>query len=211
MTAGGVMESGPGGRIGPNAITRVIEALAMLVSPGAMQRLFTAAGLERYLREAPTQMVDEAEVARLHHVLHDHMGDDLARKVGRAAGERTAEYLLQRRIPRFAQVVLRCCGAPIASRLLARAIAGNAWTFVGTGRFSAQHGRPTRFVIDDCPICRGEQAAQPYCDFYAGTFERLYRKLVHRDARVAEVACHARGDPACVFEIRWDRRRPGAD
>ncbi|WP_235823343.1 4-vinyl reductase [Azohydromonas sediminis] len=43
----------------------------------------------------------------------------------------------------------------------------------------------------------------PACDFYAATFERLFRALVHPRASVAETACEACGDDACRFEVRW--------
>jgi len=45
--------------------------------------------------------------------------------------------------------------------------------------------------------------AEPGCDFYAATFERLFRVLVHADARVVETACEACGAAECRFEVRW--------
>ena len=191
------------GTIGPNAITRVIESLAEIEGPPSVRRIFAACGLEAYLARQPTGMVDEGEVIRLHRGLHEALGDDGARRVGRLAGERTAVYLLGNRIPRPAQAVLRRCPAGIASRLLAAAIARNAWTFVGTGAFSARHGRPTVFTIRDCPLCRGPQAPTPRCDYYAATFETLYRTLVHPRARVAILACAATGGDACRFDLDW--------
>ena len=191
------------GKIGPNAITRLIEALGETEGAPAVRRIFQTARLEAYLFEPPTDMVDERDVARLHGALHDDLGDARARAVGRIAGRLTADYLLSRRIPRPAQGMLRCLPAGLASRALAAAIAKNAWTFVGTGAFSAAHGSPTTFTIRDCPICRGRGSAQPYCDFYAATFERLYARLVAPRVRVDEVACAATGAPACVFALRW--------
>lgn len=191
------------GMIGPNAITRIVEALDQVESPQSIRRIFRVSGLEMYLSEQPTEMVDEHEVMRLHHVLHDELGDRGARSVGRIAGHLTANYLLRCRIPSLAQIVLRCCPAGLASRALASAIARNAWTFVGTGAFSARHGHPTLFTIRDCPICRGQRSAEPYCDFYAATFERLYSILVDKRARVTEIGCQAMGAPACTFEIVW--------
>jgi divinyl protochlorophyllide a 8-vinyl-reductase len=191
------------GRIGPNAITRVAEALSTIEGAGAVQRVFGHADLQRYLVEAPTDMVDETHVTRLHQALVDDLGAARARAVGWLAGQHTADYLLANRIPMLAQRVLRCLPAPLASRLLAKAIARNAWTFAGTGTFSTRHGRPTIFRIADCPICRGQKAAVPCCDFYTATFERLYIRLVHPDARVVEIDCQAMGATACSFAITW--------
>ncbi|HLG80696.1 MAG TPA: bacteriochlorophyll 4-vinyl reductase [Bradyrhizobium sp.] len=191
------------GKIGPNAITRVIEALRALESPTAVDRIFQACELQGYLCDAPADMVDEREVTRLHDVLHRELGTARARGVGRIAGQLTADYLLGFRIPRLAQMALRCCPAGVSSRLLAKAIARNSWTFAGTGTFSVRHGRPATFEVKDCPICRGRRSSEPCCDFYAATFERLYRRLVDQRARVIEVGCQAKGASACTFEMTW--------
>jgi divinyl protochlorophyllide a 8-vinyl-reductase len=76
-----------------------------------------------------------------------------------------------------------CLPSRQASRLLAAAIARNGWRFTGTGHFSVQHGRPTTFSISVCPVCRGATSTMPYCDFYAGTFERLFARLIHPRTR----------------------------
>jgi divinyl protochlorophyllide a 8-vinyl-reductase len=191
------------GMIGPNAITRIVEALVLLESRQSAVRIFRASKLEAYLSVRPTEMVDEQEVMRLHRVLCDDLGANRARAVSRTAGRLTADYLLHRRIPRLAQMALRCCPDGIASRMLAKAIAKNAWTFAGTGTFSARHGHPTLFTLRNCPISRGRRSAEPCCDFYAATFERLYRRLVNDRARVVEVGCEATGSPACTFRIDW--------
>ena len=194
---------GPQGRIGPNAIIRTAEALRLLEGDGSAERVFRAARLDRYLSKLPEQMIDECEVGTLHRALWDQLGHDRARAVAAMAGRLTANYLMRRRIPKFAQTVLRRLPSRLASRLLSDAIADHAWTFAGTGRFVARAGRPTRFEIMGCPLCRGQTTSRAVCDFYAGTFQQLFSTLVHRDARAVEVACAARGDVACTFEVRW--------
>lgn len=193
----------PAGTIGPNAITRLVEALVASEGSQSARRIFRSAGLERYLARPPTEMVDEHEVARLYQVLHDDLGFDRSRAIGRVAGQLTAEYLLAHRIPRAVQTVLRCLPSAASSRVLAKAISRNAWTFVGTGSFSAKHGRSTVFTIRDCPMCRRQRAAVPYCDFYASTFEHLYSRLVNEQSRVTEVSCQAMGAGECRFSIDW--------
>ncbi len=191
------------GKIGPNAIIRVIEALNRTQAPRTVHEILATAGLEAYLTTAPGEMIDAGEAVRLHIALRARLGDDEARRIGRSAGALTADYLLRRRIPKPAQILLHACPPAVASRLLARAIRGAAWTFVGGGAFSAAHGRPTHFTIRNCPMCSGQSASHPSCDFYAGTFERLYDRLVLRGARVLEIECQAMGASACVFEITW--------
>lgn len=192
------------GRIGPNAITRVAEVLRARRGEAAAAALFGRAGLLPYLTQPPQAMVDEAEVTRLHQVLRDSLGMAFAQEVAREAGTRTADYLLGHRIPRPAQAVLKRLPARLAARMLLSAIRGHAWTFAGSGTFSAQAGHPVVLIITHNPMCRGARLDEPGCDFYAATFERLFRVLVHPAARAVETHCEACGDPSCRFELRWD-------
>ncbi len=190
-------------RIGPNAITRVAQALTHQRGAAVTAQLFGLAGLGAYLEQPPQQMVDEDEARRLHGLLRSLLGDEAAGRVAREAGAATADYLLAHRIPQAVQRLLRALPAPLAARVLLRAITRHAWTFAGSGRFEAVAGRPVRLTIRDNPLCRGLHSVAPACDYYAATFERLSRVLVHRHARVAEVSCEARGDDACRFDVRW--------
>lgn len=191
------------GVIGPNAIIRVGEALQRRLGAATTARLYAAAGLARYFADPPAAMVDEAEARRLHVQLRNALGDRLAAEVSREAGIATADYLLAHRIPTPVQVLLRVLPAPLASRVLLQAISRHAWTFAGSGRFEAVAGRPVCLTIHDNPLCRGQASDHPVCDYYAATFEHLFRRLVHRDTRVTELSCEARGDDACRFELRW--------
>ena len=191
-------------RIGPNAITRVAEALRPLGGDSAVRRVFGRAGLAAYVDTPPQAMVDEAEVTALHAALRAELGTGAARAVAADAGRRTADYLLAHRIPALAQRLLRALPAALAARLLLRAIGAHAWTFAGSGHFSARVARgAAQLQIRHNPLCRGQRSAEPACDFYTAVFQRLFTVLVHPRAVVTEQACEARGDPACVFDIRW--------
>ena len=190
-------------RIGPNAITRVAEALG----PGLAAPVFQRAGLGAYLAAPPQAMVDEREVMALHAALRATLGDAQAQRVAAEAGRRTAVYLLAHRIPALAQRVLKALPARLAARALLKAIGGHAWTFAGSGQFavqiSADRARPVVLTITHNPLCRGVHRAVPGCDYYRAVFEVLFRTLVHPNATVRETACEACGDPACVFEVCW--------
>lgn len=191
------------GRIGPNAIIRVGEVLQRRLGAATAARLYAAAGLGTYFAEPPSAMVDEAEARRLHVQLRSALGERLAAEVAREAGIATADYLLAHRIPKAVQALLKRLPASLACRVLLQAITRHAWTFAGSGRFEARAGRPCVLTIRDNPLCRGQASEQPLCDYYAATFEQLFRVLVHRDTRVSETHCEARGDDACRFELRW--------
>jgi len=191
------------GRIGPNAIIRVFEALNEQRGRTVAEAVFQRAGLGGYLDALPEAMVPEEEVIALQQALRDELGISEAREIARDAGRRTGDYLLARRIPRPAQALLKILPAKLAARTLLKAISGNAWTFVGTGHFAVTSASPPRIEITHSPLCRGTQSDEPLCDFYAGTFERLFRVLVHPDSVFTETACQATGDPSCQFEGRW--------
>lgn len=194
------------GRIGPNAVTRVVEALDSLQGRAATRTLFETVGLAHYLIEPPQAMVHEDEVRRLHLALRRHLGDARADEIAVAAGRLTADYLLARRIPGPFQALLRRLPAALAARLLLSAISRHAWTFVGSGSFQAQvepQRHAAMLTVRGNPLCLGLQAQAPACGFYAATFTRLFQRLVHPAATVREIACEACGDEACRFEASW--------
>lgn len=194
-----------GGRIGPNAITRMAEALMASEGMMATRALFAEAGLTPHLAKPPTGMVPERDVMLLHRTLRAGLGEARASLVSREAGRLTAYYLLAHRIPRVLQRLLRLLPARLSAAILLRAIGRHAWTFAGSGRFRILPGRPLRIEIAEGPLALGAQAENPVCAYYAATFETLFAELVSARTRVREVACMALGAPACVFEVDWSR------
>lgn len=190
-------------RIGPNAIIRLLEVLQLGPGPAVAERLFRAAGLERYLRQPPAAMVPEEEVTLLHHVLAEELGHVVAGRIAREAGRRTGDYLLAHRIPKPAQAVLKLLPEGLASRLLLKAVGKHSWTFAGSGTFTVHSASPAVVSISGCPLCKGMEATEAICDFYTGTFERLFQVLVHPGTVVVETECAAMGADRCTFEMRW--------
>ncbi len=187
------------GRIGPNAVTRLAEALGA----ARAQAVFGAAGLAARLDDPPGRMVPEMEVIALHRAARALLGEAAAEAAAREAGRLTARYLLAHRIPRAMRMMLRVLPARPAALLLFRAVGRHAWTFAGSGRFRLLPGRPFRVEIAGGPIARAGAADHPVCGYYAATFETLCRALLHPGAQVTEIACEAMGAPGCLFELRW--------
>jgi divinyl protochlorophyllide a 8-vinyl-reductase len=196
-------DTGQVARIGPNSIIRIAEALEHDLGRDQTAALFQSVGLEGYLANPPTHMVDDREVTLLHGALRSKLGIEHAREIARAAGRTTGDYLLAHRIPRGVQILLKMLPPAPAARLLMAAIRRNAWTFAGGGAFHIMSGTPLRFTIAGGPISRGASSDTPVCDYYASTFQRLFQVLVSPSTTVVEIACEALGDPACVFEVRW--------
>jgi divinyl protochlorophyllide a 8-vinyl-reductase len=191
------------GRVGPNAIIRVAEALREIGGVALEENLLGKAGLQAYLAGMPAEMVDEREVTRLQRAVQAELDPQQARLVMLDAGRRTGDYLLANRIPHPVQHVLRVLPAALASRVLLVAIGRNAWTFAGSGHLGIKPGQPVRLTLTGCPLCCGAVSDAPICEYYAATFERLFRQLVSSRAVTTETSCQASGAPACVFEVRW--------
>jgi divinyl protochlorophyllide a 8-vinyl-reductase len=111
---------------------------------------------------------------------------DKAEGLLRLAGTATADYVLEQQIPLAAQAVIRLLPGMIWARVLSAAITRNAWTFVGSGRFSVAARLPLTFEIADNPLIPGAGRA---CVWHAAVFERLFRRLVWRAAMVSEMDC----------------------
>ena len=191
------------GLIGPNAVIQLGEALGRADLGWVASAAFAEVGVEDWLAIPPTTMVDERKVAALHQRVRRSLPPDQAVAVLRDAGFLTANYLLAHRIPRAAQSILKLLPSALATRTLVPAIRAHAWTFVGSGHFSAQAGSPTVFEVADNPLCAHEAADHPVCAWHAAVFERLFSILVSSRVHVVETACAAQGDSCCRFVADW--------
>ncbi len=191
------------GRIGPNAILRLVEAVGERQGTDVALDLLHRAGLGAYAERPPQRMVDEAHVARLYLALVAALGATLAAEMGSDAGRRTGNYLLTHRIPQVAKRLLPWLPPFLASRALAGAIGRHAWTFAGSGRFAMRQGHPLDIAIIGGPVDLAGPAAFPLCRFYATTFERLYRALVSPRTVVTARLETTSGEPACRLKLRW--------
>lgn len=202
------------GRVGPNAVTRLAEALVLHCGTATMCEVFDRAGLTHHRLTPPTAMVDEADVAALHRALRLAVASEVADLVSAEAGRRTADYILRHRLPAPVKTLLRLLPPSAAASLLAAAIARHAWTFAGSGTFRVERGRPMRFLIARGPIGGRFHAEAPVCAYCTATFAGLFRALVHPRSCVHELTCAAVGAPQCVFVLDWPGgafRRTAAD
>ncbi|MFO1148672.1 MAG: bacteriochlorophyll 4-vinyl reductase [Alsobacter sp.] len=191
------------GRVGPNAITRIAEALSELDGRDLCRRVFSVAGLTHHLEAPPTAMVDENDVSALNVALYECLGMRRAEAVASEAGRLTGEYLLCNRIPAAAQAVLRSLPRPLAARLLVRAIAKHAWTFAGSGTFSYAFDDGLKLRLERSPVCRHMQHHEPSCHYLTATFQRIFSAILGGGVAVEEVACSGSGAPRCVFAVSW--------
>lgn len=190
------MQTAPG-LIGPNAILQLLPVLDGLGGPRRRASMLDAAGIQ--VIPDGLSMIPEADAARLHRQLRLEE-PERAPRIAAAAGRETANYILANRIPRPAQWVLKLLPRGPAARVLSRAIARHAWTFVGSGRFHVLD--PWTFEIVENPLIRGESSSVCLCHWHAAVFERLYQSLVAPSCRCHETSCGAQGNHSrCRFRL----------
>ncbi len=190
-------------RIGPNAILQLVPVLDRAIGNRARRGLFVEAGVA--LPPPDAGMLPETEVVRLHRSLWFWL-PTLAPDILRQAGLSTADYILANRIPLLAQRAIRLMPAPLAARVLARAIAKHAWTFAGSGQFNVEGSRPLTLAIRQNPLATGTPN-HASCHWHAAVFERLFSTLVWPAVQVSETCCCAAGDPLCRFILTRGRRQ----
>ncbi|MDX2309109.1 MAG: bacteriochlorophyll 4-vinyl reductase [Hyphomicrobium sp.] len=193
--------------IGPNAISRVLEAIDEAHGENAVAIVLERAGLMHYAGMRPANPVPEADVTALHAAARSVLGPEHFGFVMRRAGKATAEYLIFNRIPTLLQGLIRLLPARLGARLLLTEIGKNAATFGGSGAFTAHGWYPITITIRDNPLTRGQTASEPVCHYDAATFEQLFQRLVDPAISVKETTCEATGDGACTFVLHW----PGDD
>jgi divinyl protochlorophyllide a 8-vinyl-reductase len=187
--------------IGPNAIIQMVETLSEHWGKQETLKLLNTVGQGVYFDNPPRKMVPQVEVAALHQQLYGTVDCQEFKRLSAEAGRRTGDYLLAHRIPSPVQWMLKRLPDSIAARVLSRAIQKHAWTFAGSGVFTYYWHSSLMFSITGNPITAGLHSDIPICDYYAGTFERIFRVIVNDNWRVVERTCEANGSAACLFEV----------
>lgn len=189
----------PMARVGPNAVTQLAAVLEDRRGPTLADAVFEAGGLLELRAHPPREMIDQSIAIAAHRALWRVLSRDDAEAVAFEAGVRTANYLLANRIPTPAQWVLKALPRRQAADVLLQAIARNAWTFSGSGRFHGERrGGTVRLAIEANPLATGP------CAWHRGVFTRLFTELVSKHSVVTETACVADGADACRFEVALD-------
>lgn len=188
---------GARGRIGPNAITQLIEPLQQAYGAGVSEAVFARAGISRLLHEPVADMVPELAVRALFEALQLELGEQAAARLLSEAGRGTALYVMQHRIPGAVQLLLKALPAAAAGRLLLNAIGKHAWTFAGSGEFAVSGRQPALIEIAHNPI------ATPGCPWHQAVFLTLFETLVSPLVRVEHPECRRHGGHSCRFIVHY--------
>ncbi len=190
------------GLIGPNAVLKTLDVMRERLDASSCAGVLRDARLER----APSgeDMIPEIEAMRLHRWLAMHEPVECL-AIAQEAGARTADYIIANRIPAPARLLLRCLPATLAAPLLMKAIRAHAWTFIGSGAFSADnawHFRIDRTEADDAIM-----PTESLFVWYSAVFERLYQRLVHPGARCRDLGADDLHPMAHRFRLGLDRQQ----
>lgn len=167
-------------RIGPNSIIQTVNALEATFGKNKTETLLRKIGQGYLIGNLPKEMVEESKFHTLVGKLQKEIGDQATAAILKESGSRTARYLLQVRIPKPFQLVIKPLPATIAFRLLFFAISKNAWTFAGSGEFKYTMEKPP--VIDLKVTFPSKEVVG---NFYLGTFTTLLQELVNPNSSVA--------------------------
>jgi len=193
-----------GDLLGPNAITRMHEALLALEGRRTADEIFEQAGLAGYVTSPPTEPVEVQEFRALITTTHRVLGRSRALAVLADAGRRVGQYVLANRIPAPVRWLLPRLPAAWALRVLFAAMRQNAWTFAGRApvRFNAQAGGTIEIISAPTAMIVGDDTA---CGFYSAAFTVLLQALVRPSSVVHEVTCAAMGASHCRFAVSMPR------
>ncbi len=183
--------------IGPNAVLQTLRAAAELEGVEYYAAVARRANLPATDLDG---MIPEAWFVRLVESLRATLPWPRSEAVLRRAGEYTADYVAENRIPAAFRRLLHALPPRLAVPLLLTAFRRHAWTFAGGGRFATEGRYPGRIVLSGCPTCRHGPHAGQAGAYYEAAFEGLLRLAAPR-VTVQEVACQARGDGDCRFSL----------
>ena len=183
-------------RIGPNALIQTVRALQEICGLVQATAILEQGQQAHLIDYTPTEMVPEADFNALVLLLTAHLGVEQATHVLRVSGQYTARYLLQHRIPRPFQRLLKVLPRRLALALLLFAISKNAWTFVGSGTFTYRVGKETRLTV-----ASGIHSKGAVCGFYGGTFATLIQQIIDVEAQVQATRCQVGEDSRCEYVV----------
>jgi divinyl protochlorophyllide a 8-vinyl-reductase len=185
-------------KIGPNAIIQPVAALRERYGEPEANAILERGGQAHLCTQLPEHMVEEGEFHTLARALLAELGPEPTHSLLYEAGERTASYLLQHRIPRPFQALVKRLPRSPGLRLLMWGIGQHAWTFVGSGQF--------RFVVQKTPTIHlkvSYPSVPVVASFYGGTFTHLIQVLIDPQATVQMSASDAAGTLDCRYKLVW--------
>ncbi|MEM1412304.1 MAG: bacteriochlorophyll 4-vinyl reductase [Pseudomonadota bacterium] len=197
LSADGLALRQVAGVVGPNAVLQLVEPLRFAGGQASLDRVFNQARLSHYLKDPPLAMVPEEEAYRLFTSTRDVLGNTTGDLVLKLAGQGTARYVMQNRIPGTVRGLLKTMPPRFAAPMLLNAIKRNAWTFAGSGVCSSMKSRPGWIIeIASNPL------ATPSCPWHVAVLETLFQSLVSKVSQIESLSDGLSAGACCRFAVR---------
>lgn len=165
------------GKIGPNAIIQTVEALKEAYGETQVALMLQKTHYAHFVDSLPDEMIAEQTFYALVQELDKVLPHNDIHTILKRSGQLTAFYLLQHRIPQFAQRLLPIMPRRVGLWLLLSAVQKHSWTFVGSGHYRFTVGTPPMITIVHTNAT-SVGLTEPIWHFYYGCFEQLLRALI---------------------------------
>lgn len=189
------------GLIGPNSIIQTVAALEEIYGPLRGRAIRRSGKPLGWLDRLPDSMVNERQFHALVETIVGQVGAEEAGRVLHRSGQLTAGYLLSHRIPRPMQALLRVLPRRLGLKILLSAIRRHAWTFAGSGSFDYALGDRSLITLSSPVLGSDPAVAGAVCHYYRSCIAELLKTLVDLRIVLVDLACQARRDQHCRYQI----------
>jgi predicted hydrocarbon binding protein len=193
----------------PNKVGRIVLlAMEEILGHNGLTAALNLAGMQRLINNYPPNNLDPGfrvdDLGALHQSLEDLYGPRGGRGLATRAGRACFKYGLREFGPVLGISDLAFRLLPLNMKIK---VGGDvlASTF---NRFSQQSVRleeepdALHVHLERCPICWGRKTDAPCCHLAVGVLqESLFWVSGGKNFMIEEIACIARGDPACSFHV----------
>jgi len=193
----------------PNLIARIyLEAIEEIMGPNGMKALLNMANMPHLINDSPPRNLskefDFADFAHLNEAMEQMYGHRGGRALSLRAGRKAFDQGLKNFGPMVGVADKAFRLLPLKLRMKV-GLGAMAKAFSSTSdqiSYVEEEADQFVYVIERCPVCWGRHSDSPICHAAMGIIqEGLNWGTGGMQFKTAEVACIARGDPACLFTI----------
>ena len=198
-----------GGYYYPNLIARIyLEAIEEIMGANGVKALLNMAGMSHLIDNFPPgNLAKEFDFADFAH-LNETMEQMYGHRGGRALSLRAGRKAFDQGLKNFGAMVgvadraFRLLPLKLRMKVGLGAMARAFTTTSDQISYVQEEDDHFVYVIERCPVCWGRHADSPICHAALGIIqEGINWGTGGMQFKTAEVACIARGDPACLFTI----------
>ncbi len=193
----------------PNLIAKIyLEAIEEIMGANGIKALLNMANMSHLIDNYPhadlSKQFDFADFAHLNEAMEQMYGHRGGRALSLRAGRKAFDQGLRNFGPMVGVADRAFRFLPLKLRMKI-GLGAMAKAFSSTSdQISYIREEENRFVyvIERCPVCWGRHADSPICHAALGIIqEGINWGTGGMQFKTAEIACIARGDPACLFSI----------